>query len=258
MSHEPVLEVEGRVTGRMKTENAMHNKLTRRAAASATCCLGATLGLLVAAPASAASLEFSLGNTSSGLVPGTVITVLDLIAAQAGQPAPFDQGYGSDSFEDFAATWTFSFAPIADPISAASIEIGLYDADAASPGSQVNLFSVDGTDLTGVADAAFEATGGASGVYDVYTVDLASVLASLADGSVGVSLRLMGPVESPVLFPPPDFVVEDFNGAAMIFSTLRITTRTPPVEMPEPGSLWLLGSGLLGLAAARRRRAGLI
>jgi hypothetical protein len=93
-------------------------------------------------------------------------------------------------------------------------------------------------------------------VYDVFTVDLASVLASLADGSLSVTLRLKGPVESPVLFPPPDFVLEDFNGAALIYSTLRITTRKPPVEVPEPGSLWLIGSGLLGLAAARRRRVG--
>ena len=234
----------------------MHSRLTRRAGTSAVCWLGAALTLAAAAPVSAASLEFSLGNTASGLVPGTELTIFDVMGAQDGQPVPFDQGYGSDPIENFVASWTFAFAAIADPISAASLEIGIYDADAASPGSQVDGFEADGNDLTGAADAALEAMGGASSVYDVFTVDLASVLASLADGSLSVTLRLKGPVESPVLFPPPDFVLEDFNGAALIYSTLRITTRKPPVEVPEPGSLWLIGSGLLGLAAARRRRAG--
>jgi len=49
-------------------------------------------------------------------------------------------------------------------------------------------------------------------------------------------------------------VLEDFNGAALIYSTLRITTRTRG-RGAEPGSLWLIGSAA-GLAAARRRRAG--
>ena len=75
---------------------------------------------------------------------------------------------------------------------------------------------------------------------------------------MSVTLGLMGPVQSPVLFPPPDFEVDGFNGAALIYSTLRITTRKPPVEVPEPASLWLVGSGLLALAATRRRRAGLV
>jgi hypothetical protein len=62
-----------------------------------------------------------MGNDGSPLVPGQETTILDVILAQDGQPAPFDQGYGSDPIEDFTATWTFMFGPVLDPLSAGSL-----------------------------------------------------------------------------------------------------------------------------------------
>jgi hypothetical protein len=218
------------------------------------------LCLAVAVPASAATINVPLGNTASGLVTGAEATIFDVIAAQDGQPAPFGQGYGDDSAADpdnFAATWTFIFAPIAGPISAASIVLGMVDADAGSPGDQVDFFSVAGSDLTGAANTAFNSLGesanGDSGIYQVYSIDLAGILASLAGGNVSVTLRLKGPVVNPVLFgvPPDDFVTENFNGAHLIFSTLSMTTESTSV--PEPGSLLLLGLGLPLMFVARRR-----
>lgn len=210
------------------------------------------LCLATAVPASAAVIDVSLGNASSGLTPGqTTDLITDVLPAQAGQPAPFDQGYGSDSFENFTATWTFNFAPIAGPISAAAIVLGMVDADAGSPGSQVDFFSIAGNDLTGAADGVFELVGGDSSVYQVFSIDLGGILASLASGSVSVTLRLKGPVLSPDFFDPPNLVQEEFNGAHLIFSTLSMTTESTSV--PEPGSLLLLCLGLPLMFAARRR-----
>jgi hypothetical protein len=67
-----------------------------------------------------------------------------------------------------------------------------------------------------------------------------------------VQLRLSGPVESPVLEVPTDVVIEDFNGAHLIFSSLRITTA--PDQVPEPGTLGLLMFSLTVGAALRRRQ----
>ena len=193
----------------------------------------------------------SLGNTSSGFSDGDTPFILLVAAAQSGQPAPFDQGYGIDpAGPDFAVNWTFNYAAPAGPISGASITVGVLDHDSASPGSQLALFNVDGTNVTPTLDTAFEAHGGASGEYNVYTVPLpGSAFANLADGSAPVSLTLQGPVETIPLFGG-DPVVEDYNGAHILFSTLEIT------YVPEPATVVLLTMGVYGLVSGRWRRKG--
>jgi hypothetical protein len=172
------------------------------------------------------------------------VDIFDLIAAQAGQPAPFDSGIGSDPLagDEFAASWTFNYSPLVDVVSA-SISFGIVDDDSASDGDQLGLFQGGSEDLTGVLNPLMMM--GESGQYRVYSIVLPlSLFPELATGSVTFSLALIGPVLSPNLFGDP--VIDPSNGANLIYSTLTIEAGRAIV--PEPSSLGMIISafGFLG------------
>ena len=222
-------------------------------------------GLALSSVGHAAIITTSLGNTSPGFNDGDTPTTPQVGSAQGGQPVPFDQGYGTDGLfgGNFDQSWTHTFAAITDPILSASLTIGIVDHDSSATGSQLGLFALDGNELTSDLDALFEAGGGSLDLeYNVYTIDLAALIADLADGSVSVALRLAGPGLVTPLFPNPGPPQETTtNGANLIFSTLTIETRDgQPVPDPATLSLALLAFGPLlwrrrdlVLATIRRR-----
>jgi hypothetical protein len=214
-------------------------------------------------PAAAAIMTSSLGNTASGFGDGSTPAAFLVGGAQAGQPSPFDTGYGTDGLfgGNFAQTWSHTYAAIANPILSASITIGIYDHDSAASGSQLSLFDIDGTDYTTNLDSLFETAGdGADLMYNEYTLSLgAGTFAALADGTALITLNLMGPGLVTPLFPlpgpnPPTETTS--NGANLIFSTLNIEYQDAPSAVPIPAALPLFASALFAIGVFRRRVLG--
>jgi hypothetical protein len=208
--------------------------------------------------ASAAMITTSLGNTASGFANGSIQTVPAIGTAQGGQPAPFDQGYGTDGLfgGNFSQSWTHSYGAIVDPILSASITFGIYDHDSVASGDQLSLFSVDGTDFTGILNPMFEAGGGAAdSQYNEYTIDLASIFADLLDGEADISLNLQGFGLVPrAIFLGGGFEETSTNGANLIFSTLTIETQgptIPPIPIPAAAPLFLSAIAAFGLYRRR-------
>ncbi|MDH3388026.1 MAG: hypothetical protein OEN02_08975 [Gammaproteobacteria bacterium] len=207
--------------------------------------------------ASAATITITLGNDTPGFSDGSVPPLIpQILGAQSGQPAPFDVGKGSDLFANLSESWTFNYGAIADPITAATLTLGIVDHDSAATGSQVGSFSIDGNDLTGVLDAAFETGGGsADGEYNVYSLSLgASTLLDLLDGSALVNLALAGPGLQTALFGGAVSETAN-NGAHLIFSTLSIETAAlPAIPIPAAAPLFATALALFGLYRRRVQR----
>ena len=213
----------------------------------------------IAAPLMAAALAFgSAANAAmttqtlgdADFTNGQSVGSGTFTSASAGDPAPFNQFIGSDvAGPNFSTTFTFSYGAIVDPITSATIQLGLYDGDSAASGNQVASFTVDGNDITALLNTALEATPGATGQEIYYSVSLSgAALTALADGSALFSLALQGPGLG-VLGNT------SFNGAGLDFATLTINTQpqggTTPVPEPATWSIVLLGGA--GILVSRRR-----
>jgi hypothetical protein len=218
--------------------------------------------------ADAGMIVDSEGNPSSGFVDGQTLTTAELIAA-----APTIGTFGSsDSFLNFNGTWTHTFGAIADPITSALLTFGIYDSEGGSVGvseanpleevtlsdEQLDFFDVGAGDIDlkdALIAAGFEDAGQAlNAQYEIYTVVLPnSTFADLATGTLEVDLGLKGPVFSPAALVFLDDIVQQFNGAHVVYSTLTINTEDNGGVVPEPAAGLIYAVILCGVAVVRRR-----
>jgi hypothetical protein len=210
------------------------------------------MGLLFSCACCLCAATVTLEIGASHWVDNTTVGTGTFNAAVAGQPAPFDQFYGSDvSGSNFSNSWTYSGPAIAGTITAATFSVGIDDSDAATAGDQVASFVLGGIDLTASLNTAFNSHGGASGKYNIYLITLpSSTFAALATGTptLGLTLQNGGGILGPT----------DFNGAGIDFAEIDITAATPGT-VPEPSVLALLLTGIVVFPirrmVARRLRA---
>ncbi len=207
------------------------------------------------------TITANLGNTASGLVSGTTYTGSVILAAQSGQPAPFNATCGSDTGSggstNCSTAWTFNYASLAgSTINSASITFSIYDIDSGATGNQVANFSLTSGEnftvsLNALAEALNSNAGAKQNEYDVFSLNLSGTsFAQLLTGSAQFNLALQGPGQGALGASPS-------NGGSLVYSTLSIDytpggTQPPPV--PEPSSLILLVGGISSFGYKLRGR----
>jgi hypothetical protein len=219
-----------------------------------------TLGFLAVVNSARADTILSLGNTSSGFTNDSHQTSAAVTTAQSGESSPFGSICGSDAgaagSTNCAATWTFSYTPIAPDftIEGATLTLGIWDIDSAAPGDQVASYTLTGgDDLTSLLNAVSEGlnsgAGSANNEYDVLTVNIPSTsFALLAGGDVPVTLMLAAPGLGALGNSPS-------NGAGLLFSTLDIQTAATS-SVPEPPLVPMLLIALVAILRAGNQRQG--